>query len=160
MPSRAVTVLSISADLDLLTSPVSPSEVYGEVKRLDEDVDAVLRQLRIFDTARPPPRQGNLQPRDSMRAVFAALAEVQRVQRAYGMATVDFQGFDMGEKTTPDDVFGLVELTLAEWQTVKARVGLNHVITAPAGLEKNKTPTDVVQLLGYVTDKMRLVATR
>jgi hypothetical protein len=150
----------ISAELDLLTSPVSPSEVYGEVKRLNEDVDAVLRHLRLFDSAVPPARRENLQPRDSLRAEFALLDEIQRIQRGHGLDTVDFKGFDMGDRTTPDDVFGMVELTLAEWQRVKARVGLTHLITGPASFEENKAPADVVQLLGYVTDKMKLIRSR
>lgn len=149
-----------SAELDLLTSPVTPSEVYGEVKRLNEDVDAVLRHLRIFDAAVPPARRENLQPRDSLRAEFALLDEIQRIQRGYGLDTVDFKDFDLGDKTTPDDVFAMVELTLAEWQRVKARVGLNHLITGPASFAENKAPADVVQLLGYVADKLRLVRPR
>jgi hypothetical protein len=145
----------ISADLDLLTSPVTPSEVYGEVKRLNEDVDVVLSQQHIFEKAIPPVRRSNLLPKDSLRAVFEILGEIQRVQRRYGMDTTDFKGFDMGDKTTPDDVFGLLELTLAEWQRVKAQLGMTHLVTAPASFEENKEPADVVQLLGYIADKMR-----
>jgi hypothetical protein len=145
----------ISADLDLLTSPVTASEVYGEVKRLNADLDAVLSQQHIFEKAVPPARRANLLPRDSLRAVFEILAEIQRVQRRYGMGTTDFKGFDMGDKTTPDDVFGMLELTLAEWQRVKAQLGMTHLVTMPAGFEENKEPADVVQLLGYIADKMR-----
>jgi hypothetical protein len=150
----------ISAGLDLLTSPVTPSEVYGEVKRLNEDVDVVLHHLRIFETAIPPPRRENLLPRDSLRAVFVLLAEVQRLQQQYGLDTTDFKGFDMGDNTDPDDVFGLIELTLAEWQRIKAHLGLIHQVTAPAGFEEGKVPSDVVQLLGYVTDKLRAIKAR
>lgn len=150
----------VSAELDLLTSPVTPSEVYGEVKRLNEDVDAVLRHLRIFETTVPPPRREGLQPKDSLRAVFALLEEIQRIQRQYGMETVDFKGFDLGDKTVPDDVFGLVELTLTEWQRVKARLGMIHHITVPASYEEGKVPADVVQLLGYVSDKLRAIKAR
>ncbi len=150
----------ISAELDLLTSPVSPSEVYGEVKRLNEDVDAVLRHLRQFDAAVPPPRRANLLPRDSLRAAFDLLDEIQRIQRAWGMDTVDLKGFDMGDNTVPNDVFGLVELDLAEWQRIKARSGLTHLITAPAAYVENKSPADVVQLLGYVANKIKLIRPR
>lgn len=145
----------ISADLDLLTGPVTPSEVYGEVKRMDEDVSAVLRHLHIFEQAIPPPRRENLLPKDSLRAVFELLGEVQRIQRLNGLEIVDLKGFDMGNKTQPDDVFGLVALSLSEWQRVKAKLGMVHHITVPAAFEENKTPADVVQLLGYVTDKLR-----
>jgi len=145
----------ISSELDLLTGPVSPSEVYGEVKRFHEDVNAVLRHLHIFERAVPPPRRDNLKSSDSLQAVFALLGEIQRIQRGYGMEVTDFKGFDAGDKTTPDDVFSLLELALAELQRIKAQIGMNHQITAAASFEENKKPADVVQLLGYTTDKLR-----
>jgi len=144
----------ISGELDLLTGPITPSEVYGEVKRLNEDANAVLRHLHIFEKGIPPPRRENLSPRDSLRTVFEMLGQVQRIQRMNGLETVDLKGFDMADKTVPDDVFGLVALTLAEWQRVKLKLGMSHHITVPASFEENKTPSDVVQLLGYVTDKL------
>jgi hypothetical protein len=147
----------VSVGLDQLTSPVSPSEVYGEVKRLHEDVNAVLRHLHIFERAVPPPRQENLQPKDSLRAVFALLAEIERIQRSLGLQVVDLKNFDIGERTVPDDVFWLIELALAEWQRVKAQLGMIHTFTVAASFEENKTPSDVVQLLGYVTDKLRAI---
>jgi len=150
----------VSADLDQLTSPVTSSEVYGEVKRLNEDVNAVLRHLRIFEKAVPPARRENLRPRDSLQTVFALLGEIHRIQRGYGMEPTDLKGFDMGDKTVPDDVFGLVELTLAELQRIKAQIGLNHHITVAASFEENKVPADVVQLLGYITDKLREIRSK
>ena len=150
----------ISGDLDLLVGPVTPSEVYGEVKRLDADVDAVIRRLHQFEKASPPARRENLLPRDSLGATFDVLAEVQRIQRQYGMEVTDFKGFDMGDKSTSDDVFGMVEMTLAEWQRIKAQVGLMHLMTPAAGFEEGKKPSDVVQLLGYVAAKMRGVGSK
>jgi len=145
----------ISGELELLTDPATPGEVYSEAKRLNEDVDAVLRHLRIFEKAMPPLRRENLQAKDSLRAVFEVLGETQRIQRLYGMETTDFKGFDTGEKAVPDDVFGMVILALAEWQRVKAQIGMTHHITVPASYEENKAPADVVQLLGYIADKLR-----
>lgn len=150
----------ISAELDGLTGTVTPSEVYAEVKRLNEDVEAVLGHLRVFDKAVPPPRRPNLLPRDSLGAVFALLTEIQRVQRQHGLETTDFKGFDMGDKATPDDVFGMVALALAEWQQVKAGIGMIHTTTPPASYEERKEPADVVQLLGYITSKIREIRAR
>ncbi|MDD5296772.1 MAG: hypothetical protein PHU46_07660 [Rhodocyclaceae bacterium] len=147
----------ISAELDLLTGPITPNETYAAAKRVNEDVDAVLGYLRIFEKAIPPPRKANLLPADSLRAVFTVIGEVQRIQRLYGMEITDFKGFDMGDRATPDDVFGLIALTLAEWQQVQARLGMTHHITAPATYEEYKEPADVVQLLGYTADKLRQI---
>jgi hypothetical protein len=150
----------ISGELDVLAGATSSSDVYSEVKRLNEDANAILRQLRIFENAVPPPRRDNLQPKDSLRAVFDVMAEIQRIQRANGLQTTDFKGFEMGDKTTPDDVFGMVALALAELQRVKAQLGMLHLITAPGAYAENKTPADVVQLLGYVADKLREIKSK
>jgi hypothetical protein len=150
----------ISGELDLLTGAVTPSEVYGELKRLNEDVNTILRHQRIFEKALPLPRRDNLQPKDSLRAGFELMAEIQRLQRTHGLQTTDYRGFEMGDKTTPDDVFGMIALALAELQRVKAQLGMIHQITPGAPYEENKVPADVVQLLGYVTAKLREVQSK
>jgi hypothetical protein len=150
----------ISGDLDLLMGTSTPSEAYSEAKRLDDDVSAILRHQNIFDNAAPPQRRDNLQPKDSLQAVFMLLAEVQRLQRAHGLVSTDFKGFQMGDKTTPDDVIGLIELALAELQYLKAKLGMTHAITATGSYEENKAPADVVQLIGYITAKLRAIESK
>jgi hypothetical protein len=150
----------ISGELDLLTGAVTSSEIYSEVKRLNEDSNAILRHLRIFENAVPPPRRDKLQQHDSLRATFEMLGEIQRIQRINGLQTTDFQSFEMGDKTTPDDVYGMVALALVELQRVKAQFGLIHLVTTPGAYEENKTPTEVVQLLGYITDKLREIKSK
>jgi hypothetical protein len=150
----------ISAELDLLAGEITPSEVYAQVKRIHEDANAILRHQRIFEKAVPPPRRDNLQPKDSLQAVFTLMTEIQRIQRANGLSTTDFQGFAMGDKTTPDDVFGMVALAIVELQRVKAQLGLLHHVTAGGSHEKDKTPADVVQLLGYTTEILREIKSK
>jgi hypothetical protein len=150
----------LSQELDLLGSPVTPGEVYSEAKRIDEEVDAVLRNLRVSDKAMPPPRQENLQPKDSRRAIFVLLEEIRRIERAYGMSMPQFKEFDMGEKTKPDDVLILVEMAITEMERVKARIGMIHRITVPSSYAQDKNSADVVQLLGYITDKLRGIKPR
>jgi hypothetical protein len=134
--------------------------VYSQVKRLDDDANLLLRHLRIRENAVPPARLENLQPRNSLQAGFALMNEIQRIQRIHGLAITDYKGFQMGEQTTPDDVLGFVLQALVELQRVKAQVGMSHAITAGGPYEENKTPSDVVQLLGYVTDKLRTIKTK
>lgn len=145
----------ISLVLDLLNGATTPSEVYSETRRLNEDVNLVLRQLRIFENAVPPPRIANLKPQDSLQAVFTVLEEIARIQRGYGLKPVDFKAFDKGEKIQPDDVLTMVELALTEFQRIKFHIGMIHSITPPSSYAENKKPDDVVQLLGYITDKLR-----
>lgn len=150
----------ISDEMELLSTPITPSDVYAEVKRLNEDVSVVLRHLRIVEHAVPPPRRENLLPRDSLRATFEVLGEIQRIQRLHGLQTTDLKLFDTGDKAMPDDVFDLVVQLQAEWQTIKAQLGMAHHITMPAGYEENKQPSDVVQLLGYITEQLREIKSR
>jgi hypothetical protein len=150
----------VSGELELLAGAITPSEVYGEVKRINEDVNAILRHQRIFEKALPPPRRDNLLPKDSLRAGFEVMTEIQRLQRTHGLQTTDYRGFEMGDKTTPDDVLGMVALALAEMQRIKAQFGMIHQITPGASYEENKVPADVVQLLGYVTAKLREVQSK
>lgn len=150
----------ISGELELLAGASTPSDAYSEVKRLNEDVNLLLRHQGIADNVAPPPRRDNLQPKDSLQAVFAVLAHIQRLQRSYGMETTDFKGFEASEKTVPDDVMGLVGLSLAELQRVKAQLGMVHRITVPAEYAENKTPSDVVQLLGYIATKLGEIRTK
>ena len=147
----------VSGEIDLLVGTSTPSEVYSEAKRLNEDVNAILHQQGILEQAVPPPRRDNLQPKDSLQAVFTLLAEVQRLQRAHGLSTTDFKGFEMGDKAAPNDVIGLIELALAELQRLKAQFGMKHAISASGLYEEGKTPSDVVQLLGYVSAKLRAI---
>ena len=150
----------ISGELELLAGATTPSDVYSAAKRLDEDVNAVLRHQGLLDEAVPPPRSANPQPRDSLQAVFTLLAEIERLQRAHGLTTTDFKGFETGAETAPSDVHEMAELALAELQRFKARLGMAHAISVPGTYEENKTPADVVQLLGYVTAKLRAIASK
>jgi hypothetical protein len=150
----------ISSELDLLNTPVTPSEVYSEVRRLNEDVNVTLRFMRIIESAVPPVRRRDLQPRDSLAAVLGVLDEIGRIQRSYGIKPVDFKALDKGDKTVPDDLLMMVELTLTEFQRIKAQLGMMHNITPPSVYSENKKPDDVVQLLGYIANKLREIESR
>jgi hypothetical protein len=150
----------ISRELDLLSSPVTPTDAYSEAKRIDAEVDAALRHLRVVEKAVPPARLEDLRPKDSLRAVFGLLEELRRIERDYGMAMPEFREFDTGDKATPDDVLILVEMAIAELERVKARVGMVHRVTVPGTYEQNKKPADVAQLLGYIVAKLREVRPR
>lgn len=150
----------ISGELDLLSSPVTVGDVYSEAKRIDAEVDAMLRQLRIVDTAVPPPRPENALPGESQAIALSLLEEVLRIERAYGMAVTEFKGFDTGKKATSGDVLILVEMVIAEMERIKARSGLTHRITVPSSYTQDKSPADLAQLLGYITNKLREIGPR
>jgi len=138
----------------LLGGGLDPSHVYAQAHRLDEDVNALLNRAGVFDNATPPAKRPEATSADSLRAAYQVLGEVQRLQRRLGLPVLDLSVFDKPTEASPDDVFNLLGLILAELQPVKARVGLIHAITPPAVFQQGKRPAEVVQLLGYIANKL------
>lgn len=136
---------------------VDSSLAFAQALRLNEDVDALMRTLNVFDSAIPPAKKVDAKPADSLAETFLVLNEVQRLQRMGSFETVDFSPFRKTGEITPNDVFNLICLTLAEVQLLKAQAGLTHAITPPATHQEGKTPAEVSQFLGYVTQKLRLI---
>lgn len=130
---------------------------FAQVLRLDEDVHTLMRALNVLDNAIPPANRPEATLADNLAEVFQVLEQVQRLQRLAGFETVDFSPFRNPGEITPNHVFNMICLTLAELQQIKAQVGLIHAITPPASYQENKTPADVMQFLGYVANKLRLI---
>lgn len=154
------TLTQISHELDLLSGPVTATEVYAEAMRINEEANAVLRHLGVFERAVPPQRQEAPEPKEVLRTVFVLLEELRRIERAHGMAMPELQELDTGDKAALDDALALVEFSLAEFDRVKARIGMVHRVAVPSTYTQDKKPADVVQLLGYITDKLRQIRPR
>lgn len=151
----------ISYDLDTLNGEtINASYVYAEAMRFHEDLAALLRRLEVPDTAAPPAKSVNTPPRESLKAAFDLMSEVQRVQRLAGLETTDFKVFaktENAEIIVSADVFNMVSMSLAELQVLKAKLGLRYEFTPPADIHEGKTPSDVTQLLGYSANQLRLI---
>ena len=148
----------IEAEWDmLLGTGFDASYVFDQVLRLNEDVNAILNQLKVFDNAIPPEKKMTDTPANALAQAFLLLEQVQRLQKLLGLETVDFSTLRKTENVRPDDTFNLVCLILAELQQVKARIGLSHRITPVATFHENKTSADVRQLLGYIVNKLVLI---
>lgn len=148
----------IAYDLDVLNGePISPSYVYSEAMRINEDVNEILRRTNTADTAFPPPRQPDAQPQDALAATFTLMEEIQRLQRRLGSETVDFNAFRKTSGAVSADVLNMTTLCSAEIQIVKAKLGMTHVMTPAAEYSEGKTPVEVLQLLGYLSNRLRLI---
>lgn len=148
----------VSLQWDVLNrGEVQPADVYGEVKRLNEDVNTILQHLRVWDVAHPPAKIPGAQSNAALEAAFEVLGEVQRLQQRAAIPRVDLGVFRKGEGVLPSDVLNMVVLVLAEVQTVKAHLGLNHDLTPVHEKHSAKTPAEVAQFLGYVANKLRLI---
>ncbi len=148
----------ISMQWDVINrSEIIPSDVYTEVKRVDDDVDAILNHLKIQDTAYPPAKVADALSADVLASAFAVMTEVQRLQQMAGQPRIDFDVFRKKEDALPSDVLNMVSMVLAELQTLKAHLGLVHVLTPAAEKQVEKSKTNVNQFLGYVANKLRLI---
>ncbi|MBF0422905.1 MAG: hypothetical protein HQL73_07920 [Magnetococcales bacterium] len=151
-------LLFVSAQMDMLNQDkFTANDAFTEVKRLNEDVGLLLDHLKIQDVAFPPAPKPDATPSDSLISAFALLAEVQRLQQLASIARVDFGPFRKTTAVEPEDVFNVVILILAELQTVKAFLGLEDELTPPSRNNRDKSPSDVNQLLGYATNRLRLI---
>lgn len=141
----------------LIGGGFTPAQVYGEVMRLNKDIDGVLYQLKIFDSAYPPQKSTEAGAKEALDAAFAVMEEIQRLQRSAGMETADFSAFRQEGEVSPSDVFNMVDMALAELEPIRVRIGLQHTITPPADYYEDKHPADVAQTLGYLANKLRLL---
>jgi len=149
-----------STQLNRITGGLPPTYVYAEARRLNDDVNQLLSHLEVIDSVSPPRRLNQASPIDAMQQAFNVLQELHRLQRYYDLPVNNLQGFNRGAQSQPKDVFVMITLLIAELQTVKARVGLNHALVPNAGQAREKSPVDVAQLLGYVANKLQQIKTR
>lgn len=148
----------IGHDMDTLNGKlINASYVYGEVRRLNEDVNDILRKTGTVDNAAPPAGNPNATPKEALQAAFELMDEIQRLQRQMGIETADFGVFRKTENVVSADVYNMVILSLAELQLIKAELGMKRAFTPPAQYQEAKMPAEVEQLLGYVGNKLRLI---
>ncbi len=148
----------IGYDMDSLNGEaLTPSTVYAELRRINEDVNVIMSNTSTADVAFPPARIPDAIPKNSLDAAFALMEELKRMQRQLGMASIDFGPFYKTDNIVPADVFMMVNMCFAELQVIKAKLGLIHAITPPAEYQEGKIPADVVQLMGFLTNKLRQV---
>lgn len=145
----------------LIGGQITPSYVYAEAIRLNEDVSLILQEQAVMDSAIPPAKIPNAIPGDSLNATFDILREIQRLQLQVGIEPVNLDEFRLArQEARPQDVFNMIEMLLAELQPIKAKLGMKHVITPVVQYYDNKRPADVTQLLGYIENKLHLLNLR
>jgi hypothetical protein len=160
-PKRPLDVFNKLAEVEalwdsLLGDGYAAGALYAEALRLDEDVSELLELLRRFDDAAPPPRPEQLAPEGVLTAAYGVLGEVQRMQRLLGLPVTDLAAW-RSEGADAEMALDLVVLTLAELQTVKARLGFRHAIPPAAKHRPGQRLAEAAQLLGYSARKLALI---
>lgn len=148
----------LSAHLDRIAADeLIPSQVFGEAMRLYHDINAILSHLRIHDETIPPEKFVDATPGDVFRLGFGLLDEVQRLQRTANIERTDFSEFNVEARATPSQVFELIQLIIAELQSIKAHLGMRYDLTPPARHYRGKQPAEVLQVLGWCRRKLWLI---
>ncbi|MBF0095990.1 MAG: hypothetical protein HQM04_00250 [Magnetococcales bacterium] len=141
----------------ILRAATHLNPLYAEAKRIDVDVDTLLNALHISDLAYPPAKKSAVTADELLESSFLIMAEVQRLQQLAKLPKIDFESFRHPAEVSGADVWNMMGFILAELQTVKASVGLLQQLTPVAEYTEEKNPAAVLQLMGYVTHKLRLI---
>jgi hypothetical protein len=142
----------------LIGGQINIASIYAEAMRLNEDVSFLLQAQKMTDTAVPPRKQLNATLGDALETGFDILAQLQNLQTYHGVETFNLEEFHIAKQTVQSqEVFNLIELLIIELQPIKVKLGLKHTITPIVQYYETKKVADVVQLLGYVTQKLKLL---
>ena len=148
----------VSIALDTLNGgKFTPSYVFGEQMRVYDDITRILNQLNIEDHTIPDKKDPNDKPKDVYEKSLKVLEKIKQLQIGVGIGFVDFSTFEKKNSAiTPNEVYTLTEMIIAELQPIKAYLGVNS-ITPPASSYKTKTPAEVNQLVGWNLRKLKLI---
>lgn len=152
----ALTQVSIALDT-LNGEKFTPSYVFGQQMRVYDDITRILKRLNIPDETIPDKKN----PGDTPGVVFdkslQLLEKIKQLQISVGIDFVDFSGFKKPhEEITPNEVYTITQMVIAELQTIKAYLGIEK-ITPPASQYDDKTPAEVSQLVGWNLRKLKLI---
>jgi len=147
----------VSLLLDQLNQQeVTPTEVFGEVKRLFDDTSVLLDRLQISDPSFPPAKKAVVSPAENLVVALKLHNEISRLQRLIHVEPTSFSVENFKEKVSPTDVYHLVELCLADLQTLKAYLNVKTA-TPIVGSYAENSPAEVHQLLVWVIRKLALI---
>lgn len=150
------TLSAISSALDeLIKNRFTPSHVYAENMRVQDDLTNILNRLHIKDDTIPSKINQNATPNDTFSTGMKTLEKIKQLQILSGIEFVDFSAFKR-ETSTPSEVFTITQMIIAELQTLKAYLGIEDA-TVPAYKYENVTPVEVNQLMNWNFRKLNLI---
>ena len=148
---------TISSQLDSINGKsFTPSFVFAQNMRILDDLNTIIAKLNINDRVEPPSRINDATPTGSFKIALEVMVEVQRLQTMAGIETIEYSAL---KKTniTAGDMFTVTGMIISGLQPIKAYLTLNHQVTPPATIYKDKRPADVSQTLGWALRKIKLI---
>jgi len=148
----------ISSEVNLLNGTTfTPSHVFAQAMRANEDVNNLVSELGLQDSTLPPPKNPQAKPADAFEMALLMLAEIRRLQGLANIEGVDFYAFKPNREIMPSDVFSIIGIALAELQPLKAHLGMKYASTPTANFYEGRVPADVQQVLGWSLRKLQLI---
>ena len=153
-----IALTQVSIALDTLNGKrFTPSYVFGQQMRVYDDITRILKKLKIPDNTIPDKKNPNDTPSIVFEKSLRVLEKIKQLQISVGIDFVDFSGFKKpGMEITPNEVYTITQMIIAELQTIKAYLGI-EAITPPAAEYRGKTPVEVSQLVGWNLRKLQLI---
>ncbi len=133
----------------------TPSYVFGEQMRLYDDITRLLQALKIEDKTIPKKKKIDAVSEDVFNESMKMLEKIKQLQIGSGISFVDFKEFRNND-VTPGEVYTITQMNIAEFQTLKAYVGIQD-ITPSATKYDTKTPSEVLQLVSWNLRKLNLL---
>ncbi|MCU7834361.1 MAG: hypothetical protein KZQ83_03825 [gamma proteobacterium symbiont of Taylorina sp.] len=150
-------LLFLSLELNYLNQqPITASSTFAQVMRLYKDITPVFQVLNINDNTSPPAKQKYSSAEDTFNNVQKFMIQLKKLQRLADIETTSFS-FLRKKEITPEETFIFISMAIAEFQTIKAYLGLTHMITPPAEFYQQKTAADVEQLMQWTTRRLNLM---
>jgi len=147
----------ISASFDELNGGrFTPSYVYGEQIRVNNDITMILQHLNIEDKTIPKKKDIHATPEDVFNESMKILEKIKQLQILAGIDFVNFNSFKKGNET-PGEVYNITQMIIAELQTIKAYIGIS-TITMAASKYEEKTSAEVKQLVSWNLRKLNLIS--
>ncbi len=152
---NAFSHISLSFD-ELNQSEIKTSYVFGETLRIYDDLSTILEHLKLTDKTMPTKKDEKINMKDILNINIKILDKIKQVQIGMGIKTVDFTEFKM-DNPTKSNIFELIQMTIAELQTIKAYIGLLHYVTPASTIYEGKTLAEVYQLMNWNLRKISLI---
>ena len=157
-PSDVYSALSdLSETFDeIFDDSFSATDVFSESMRIHDDISVILQHLNIEDNTIPFTRSTDTKISDIMNITMQIIDNIKILQNSVNIETIDFSMLNT-KSPQQKDVYTLIQMLIAELQTIKAYIGLTKYVTIPALKYNSKTSAEVEQIMTWNLKKIQLI---
>jgi len=146
---RVAWQISYELDTILGTQGQTPDDVFQMARFVVAHIQRLQQKLGVQDPiVSPPPLIPHLKPADVFVQAESVLSTIAQLKQRAGIFGTSLPVAEEDGVVTPNDVFNLVSVLLADIVEVEIHLGITTQLPLPSGV-KGKTPSDVFQQLAY-----------